>query len=1013
MKRIILICYLLLSAMVMQSYAQERRVTGVVTSSTDGSTLPGVQIVVKGTTIGTVTDVNGKYELNVPQGSTLLFTFIGLKTQEVAIGDKTIINIVMEEDISTLQEVVIVGYGTRIKSEVTGAVSAVKAEDIKGHTMPSLETALQGKTAGVHVQAGGGKLGQSVRTRVRGSSSISASNQPLYVIDGMPMLSQNLGSSGNEPTNPLTDLNPSDIESITVLKDASAAAIYGSRAANGVIIITTKKGKQGKTKFNVSSQLGFSEPANRVGFLNREQYINLFTESYNNVADETGSAYGFANVEEVLDWGFTYWRDVDDPTDITKGPDTNWEDQALQNGASRQIDVSASGGTDKTVFYAGLSATDQEGIVIGNAFDRINGRLNLEQKTSEYFKFGMNYNLSRSRTFRVANDNAFASPLQMVALSPLDPVYDPYTDELNSYTVYENGMIVSKYNNFDTEVFRNFGNAFAQINFFEGFSFRSEAGVDVLNQREMEYRGRLTNDGGPDGYSYDRTVTSKIYNLENYFTYAKLFGDFFDLNLVLGANSQMADFDFAEMSAKGFPSDEFRRIASAAEVTFFGSSGTGYRYSSLFSRASLKFYDKYLVSLSARRDGCSRFSKNNRYGVFPAVSAAWIVTNEDFLADNSVLSFLKPRLSWGLTGNSEINNFAARGLYTSSNYAGIYGVIPSSLESVDLKWETTSQIDIGIDFGFFNNRISGEIDYYIKNTTDLLLFVQLPATSGYSNLYKNIGSLENKGWEFLLNTVNIDKAFKWSSSFNIAFNKGKVTDIEDQIISVGIWRVMEGQPIGVFYTKEFAGVDPENGDALFYLNEEGDETTNDISQAANRVVGDPNPEFWGGLTNTFSFKGVDLSVLVQFVYGNDIYNGGRQWQADGFSWFDNQTLDFYEDHWSPENTDAKYPEPRLFEGNGYGTSSLLIFDGSYLRLKEVTLGYTLPKSLIRSIKLDEVRVFARAYNLLTFTNYPGWDPEADYLGTDVTNQTANIRQGYDFYTAPQPRTITFGINLGF
>ncbi len=1015
MKRFILLLGLLLP-MGATLYGQSIQVTGTVTSAADGTTLPGVTILVKGTTIGVIADVDGRYEISAAPDAVLVFSFIGMKTVEVPVQGRNVINVSLESDVALLDEIVVVGYGTRLKYELTGAISSVRAEDIEAHTMPSIETALQGRTAGVHVQAGSGKLGQSVRTRVRGASSISASNQPLYVVDGVPIVSANLGTGGNEPTNPLADINPSDIESVQVLKDASAAAIYGSRASNGVILITTKRGQEGRTRFNVSTQLGWSEPANKVGFLDREQYLDLFKRAYTNAAGAPDAEFlggFFTSWTDALDWGLAHWRDPNDPDNLAAGPNTNWEDQALRNGAMQQFDISASGGTDATRYFVSLSAMDQVGIVNGNEFDRISGRLNLDQKATDRLSFGMNMNLARSRNFRVANDNAFATPLQMIALPSVQPTHDPTTGLLNRRTVYENGLVVREYNNFDTEIFRNFGNVFMNLEILPGLTFRSEAGIDILNQRELEYQGRLTNDGGPDGYAFDRSVTSKVYNFENYFTYNQIFATHYDVNLVVGSSVQQADFDFASSSARGFPNDQFRRVASGSRDFLASSSGTGYRYASFFSRANLKFFDRYLVTLSGRMDGSSRFGIDNRWGFFPAASFGWVMTNEDFMQDVPVVSFLKPRFSWGLTGNSEINNFASRGLYAGSNYSGLSGMISTTIPSPDLKWETTTQLNVGIDFGLFNDRVTGEIDYYEKNTKDLLLSATVPATTGYTSVYRNVGELENKGWEFALNTVNIDRAFQWNSSFNIAFNRNKVIDIDGQIIPVGIWRVEEGYPIGVFYTKEFAGVNPENGDAQFYLNPEGDELTTSRAAAADRVVGDPNPDFFGGFSNFFRFKGFDLSAMVQFVWGHDIFNGGRQWQADGFSWFDNQTLDFYNDHWSPENPNAKFPEPRFFLGNGYGQSSMLIFDGSYIRLKEVSLGYTLPSALAQRARFESIRIFARAYNLFTWTEYPGWDPEADFVGTGPAAQTENIRIGYDFYTAPQPRTITFGLNLTF
>ena len=1011
MKKIFLIFVVILGIMVNSLNAQEMRITGVVTD-TEGLSLPGVTVMVKGTTMGTTTDPNGRYTLTVQQGATLVFSFIGMVTEELVVGDQTVINVTLRPDVATLDEIVVVGYGTRLKYELTGSISSVRAEDIAGHTMPSFETALHGRTAGVHISAGSGKLGQQVRTRIRGASSISASNQPLVVIDGIPVQTQNMGTSGNEPTNPLADLNTNDIESIEVLKDASAAAIYGSRAANGVILITTKRGREGRTRFNVSTQVGFSEPTNKIGFLNREQYIDLWDIAGRNRFGDNW------NLESSLDGSFPNWRDIDNPDNIALGPNTNWEDEALRRGSSQQFDISASGGTSETQYFLSLSFTDQDAIIVGNTFDRIGGRINLDHRASDIVNIGMNMSLNRSRNFRVSHDRAFSTPIQMTALPPLEPTHDPITGELNRNTIYENGLVPLKYSNFDTEVFRNFGNVFVGLDLLPGLTFRSEAGIDILNQQEIDYRGRLTNDGGPDGYGFERNVKSLIYNLENYFTYNAIFADNYDLNLVVGASFQQGDIQFASMAARGFPSDEFRRIASASEITFASTSGTSYRYTSFFARANVKIFDRYLMTLSGRADGSSRFGRDSRYGFFPSASLAWIVTNEDFLLDNYVLSFLKPRFSWGLTGNSEIGNYASRGLYSGSNYAGLSGLISATIPSPDLKWETTTQINVGLDFGILNDRITGEIDYYIKNTDDLLLSTQIPSSTGFTSVFKNVGSMENKGWEFALNSVNINREFRWNSSFNIAFNTNKVTNLDGQIITAGnpaIWRVMEGQPIGVLYTAEYAGVDPENGDALFYLNEEGNETTNNLPDAANRIVGDPNPDFWGGFSNSFSYRGFDLSFMFQFVYGNDMYLHANMWQAAGLRWEDNHTLHYYNNFWTgPGDDDAYYPQPRLYQSNGYGTSSMHIFDASYIRLKDLTLGYTLPRRIVQGANLETVRIFVRGFNLLTFTDYPGYDPETSSPNTAaVGTQSNNIQQGWDFFTAPQPRTITFGLNLTF
>ena len=459
-------------------------------------------------------------------------------------------------------------------------------------------------------------------------------------------------------------------------------------------------------------------------------------------------------------------------------------------------------------------------------------------------------------------------------------------------------------------------------------------------------------------------------------------------------------------------------IASAARKTDGSSTETNFRFLSYFARANYKFNDRYLLGLSARIDGSSRFGRDSRYGFFPAVSAGWVITEESFLQNNPIISFLKLRASYGRTGNAEIGNFPQLGLFTGdAAYAGQPGQRPSQLGNPDLRWETSDQVDIGIDFGLLNNRISGEIDYYNKQTSGLLLNVNVPGTTGFTTQVKNVGSLENKGIEFVLNTDNLVGAFKWKTSLNLAANRNKITDLQGQIIEAGLnnmSRAVEGQPLGTYFTAEYAGVDRANGNALWYKNVTNTDgsidrsTTNVYSQAQRVVVGNPQPKLIGGLTNTFSFKGFDLSIFFNGVFGNKInfYGVGRFSSANA-RFEDNQTVDQL-DSWTKETPDAKFPEARLFFNNGAQPSSRFIQDGSFVRLRNVTLSYSLPKSLLNKAKINSVRLFLTGQNLLTFTKYTGWDPEVN--ADDIVT---NIAQGYDFYTAPQAKTITGGINIGF
>jgi len=641
-------------------------------------------------------------------------------------------------------------------------------------------------------------------------------------------------------------------------------------------------------------------------------------------------------------------------------------------------------------------------------------RINIDHKATERLSFGANFALSHSTNNRVSGDRAFSTPLQLIALPPIQAAYDPETGEINQSTVYENGLMAQKYNSYVTEVYRNLSNMSLSYEIMPELVFRSEFGLDLLFQREKQYQGRKTNDGGPNGYGMDRQVTVYNYTTNNYLNYLKTLG-VHNFDVILGTSFQKSYTEDALIEARGFPSDDFKRLESGAEVLTGATAASGYSYLSYFIRANYKLKDRYLLSVSSRIDGSSRFGADNRYGFFPAVSAGWILSEEAFLKNVSAISFLKLRLSYGITGNSEIDDFDALGLYEGTNYAGTSGLRPKSVSSPDLKWENTNQTDIGIDFGFVNNRITGEFDYYIKKTSDLLLDVNVPGTTGFQSVLKSVGKLENKGFELVINTLNLVGKFSWTTSFNIAHNINEITELDGQILTAGdLNRAMEGEPIGIFWGKKWAGVDPANGDGLWYVG--GDDetaTTNDISAAAAQKIGDPNPEYIGGINNTLTYQGIELSFMFQFVYGNDIFNHGRKWMSANGDWFDNSTKDQL-NYWTPENTNTDVPQPRFAASNGYGTSSRQIFDGSYLRLKNLSLSYNLPKKLVNRLSMSSIKIYVKATNLYVWTDYPGWDPEVNSTDTDdSSSQRRNIQQGWDFYTAPQPRTISFGVNMDF
>lgn len=1001
-----------------EASAQQRVVTGKVISEEDGQGLPGATVLVKGTTVGTTTDLDGNYSINVPAGSNVLvYSFVGLRTIEESIGNRSVINITLVQEASQLSEVVVVGFGSTTKGDLTGNIASVKGDALATVPVPNFQEALQGRMAGVFVESSSGKLGEGVKIRVRGTTSISGGNDPLYVIDGIPMTTG--GAIGLY--NPLSDINFNDIESFEVLKDASAAAIYGARAANGVVLITTRSGAKGKTKFNVGVQRGVSSPTRLREFLNASEFVELMREAgynndlrlgfdpINNPDDYRGSDLQFVENRLTRHAGWSNWREGE--------TDTDWQKQAFNPDAGMlNVNFSASGGDDKTRFFFSGAYDKQEGILIRNDFERISGRLNLDHTVSSKFLIGANFGLSRTQNNRLSDDNQFNNPMQLVALAPITPIRDLNGQLYDRPTAtYYNNLIDSENARWLNTSFRNITTIFGEYSLRPDLKFRSEFGVDIMNQNEEQFFGSRTNLGlATNGFGRSRWTRIFNYNTNNYFTYTKTFNSKHNVEAIAGMSFQRSDQYFTFVEGQEFPLDELRTLASAAEIIGGSSSETNFSFLSYFSRVNYKYADKYLATLSARIDGSSRFGDNNKYGFFPAASVGWIVSEESFLKGNSTLSLLKFRASYGLTGNAEIGNFDHLGLYGSASYALIPGLRPTQIPNPNLTWEKTAQFNVGLEFALINDRITGEFDFYDKNTTDLLLNVPVPATSGFLIQRQNIGRMQNYGVEIVINSVNVAKPnFTWNTSVNFARNINVVRELAPGQTSIPpsssrfLNAVFVGQPLGVFYGQAYAGVDPRNGDALYYLNADRTETTNDYNEAERMFVGDPNPRFFGGLTNNFTIKNFDLSILFQGVFGNDIYDGGGGFFAANGDWFDNSTRDQMA-RWQNPGDITNIPQARLGECNGCNASSRYVSDGSYLRLRTLTFGYNVPRAQLEKFKVNSFRVFFTGQNLLTLTRYKGWDPEvnADYL-------TGNIFQGIDFYSAPQAKTFSLGVNVGF
>ena len=984
-----------------------KTIKGIITDIETNEPIPGATVIIKDNNIiGTSSNINGEYSISVPEATVfLVYSCIGMQQQIIEINNRNEINVQLRPEQLALDEIIFVGYGRQIKSELTGSIVKVNTENLNEIPVQSVESTLQEKTAGVFIGQSSGRLGEGISIQVRGASSISASNQPLFVVDGVPIINQNLSNSSNHPTNPLSNMDLNNIETLQILKDASAAAIYGSRASNGVVIITTKKGKEGKTKFTANISKGWSQPTNKLEFLNGDQYMELLNESYDNAADESGNLWGQSKVG-WFDSNASGWREANN---------YNWHDESFQDAQSTNMNLTASGGNEKVTYFTGISYTNQDGILVGNHYDRFNGNLNLTVNATDKISYGMSSSFTRGSLDRLPQDDAFSNPMQLVAQPTVTPIIDPATGEYNSNTLYYNALTSTIHASENTVTNHGIGNIFANIEILPGLTYRSEFGYDLLNQEERNHWGSKTNTGSPSGQALSRDVRVFNYNLNNFATYNLSFKDQSTIEFVAGMSYQESDLEYLSLTGKNLSNDYFKTVGAASEVVNYDGYGESYSYISYFGRSNIKLKEKYLISVSGRVDGSSRFGSNNKYALFPSASLGWIISRENFLEDNKIISFLKIRGSYGETGNSEIDNSASLGSYESSNYAGTAGIKPLRLESPDLKWETTTQYDIGIDFGFLNNRISGEIDYYYKHTTDLLLNRTLPAMSGYLSVIENVGELENRGFEFSLNSSNLKGKFQWNTNFNISFNKNKVININGtDIISTwpGVNRVREGEEIGVFVMRKYAGVDPQTGSAQYYVSAGSDELTTDYNAAEVQVVGSPSPDFSGGITNSLKYLNFDLSFLFSFVYGNEIYNNSGQYYSNNMDWFDNQTVDQL-NRWQNPGDITNVPRAQIGSANGTGVSSRWLEDGSYLRLKNISLGYNIPKNYTSKLNISKCRVYLSIQNLFTFTNYGGWDPEVNYAGTGRSTQDNNIIQGVAYYTVPQAKTFMIGLKMEF
>jgi TonB-linked SusC/RagA family outer membrane protein len=965
-------------------WAQNGSVSGKVTSP-DGQSLPGVNVVLKGTSTGSITDSDGNYKLDAIEG-TLVFSFIGYQILEIPIDNRSTIDVKMEEDLTTLEQVVVVGYGTQEKKDITGAVGLVDSKAFESRPNSQFGNLLQGKTSGVQIVSPSGKPSAGFSMRIRGTSSISGSSEPLYVVDGVP--------SSDTRT-----INPADIESITILKDASSAAIYGAQGANGVVLITTKKGKTGAPRFEFNSYVGYSSAWRKLDVLNSDQYRELMTE----LGQSTNWDQYTAN--------------------------TNWQDEVLGRGTSQNYQLSASGKSDNTSYYISGGFMKQEGIVRTSEMDRVNLKVNLEQKVNNWLTIGTNLNYMRYHDVDVPDNQAVNQGgviLGMLSTPQNIGIYNPNgTFTRNPFQDWENPVSATDGADRDYYKQRILGNVYAEVNVLPSLKFRSNVGVDYANGIYDYFLDPLRTSFGraKKGIAQNKTDGSDFVIFDNTLSYQKRFNEQHNFSAMLGSVIQSTRWTNTSIETNGFSGSSIPTTNAGSTIITANNDRSEKANASFLGRVTYDYQDKYLLTANFRADGSSAFGQNNRWGYFPSFSLGWRLSEESFLKTVSFLDDLKLRLGWGIVGNDQTSSsrYPWVGLVkTGSNYP-IGGVIqpgsnPNSIENRDLKWEETNQTNIGIDVAVLNSRITFTAEAYIKNTYDLLLSLPLPKSTGFDVGLQNAARLKNKGLEFMVNTRNLVGDLTWETDFNISFNRNEVEDLVGQQIAKGSVAgrgdasfTVEGEPLGLFYGYVAAGVDPATGN-MSYLNKNGERTFS--PGAGDRTfIGNPNPDFYYGMTNTFGYRNFNLSIFLQGTQGNDILNATRM-DTEGMSDAKNQTAAVL-NRWRQPGDVTDIPRASWSSTDNSRISTRFVEDGSYLRVRAVTLSYSMPQSLIAKAKLANVRFYVTGENLFTITDYSGFDPEISAFAADPDNAVKNTAMGIDFGTYPQSRNLIFGVNVSF
>ncbi|WP_210516001.1 SusC/RagA family TonB-linked outer membrane protein [Hymenobacter terricola] len=1027
------------------AWAQTKQTVSGTVADAKNQPLPGVTVLVKNTTNGTSTGADGTFTLTVTTDNpTLVLSYIGYKSQEVPVSGRSQINVSMEGDEQALKEVVVVGYGTQQKKDLTGAIATVSGQDVAKVPVSGLDQALQGQVAGLQISSSSGAPGGNTNILIRGVGSISGGNEPLFVIDGFPVSGAGVG-------NPLNTINPNDIESIDVLKDASATAIYGSRGSNGVIIVTTKHGKANQSHIQLDAYAGYQEIAKKIEMMNAQEFAQFTIDGRNNgYLDNTPTTPTFTpritDPNSVRPTNYRIPTALLDPSSLGVG--TDWQDAIFRKARIQSYQVSASGGSDNVRYAVSAGYFDQQGILLNTGLKRYSFRANVDAKATKRLSVG----ISLLPSYTSQDDLPFAGHYgsfgviqAALAQPPNVPVYNADgsygstvpSPEAQSVSVQNAVKIANEYKNPSTQ-FRLLGNTYAEYAILPDLKFRTTFGADLNFFRSQIWTPSTLSTSAATGpaLAVARRGESINWLNENTLSYQKVLGQH-AINFVGGFTAQRETSDALAVTANNFPDDLVPNINGGTVVGGANQGGNSpaesyqdYTILSLLARANYVFHEKYLLTGTIRRDGSSRFGDNNKWGTFPSASVGWRVSDEAFMKSLRVVNDLKLRASYGLTGNNAIGNYRAIGQLGNNNYivgdALTPGLGRSSFANPTLGWESMKQLDLGLDLAVLDSRLTFTADVYDKRNTNMLFNISVPGATGLTNAIVNLGEVQNKGLELALTTRNFVGDFKWTTNANITFNRNKVlamsTDAEQIFASANGQTAnsnvtMRGYPIGVFYGRRQLGIFQSDQEAVEYgaqpLARAGDVKWKDIDGNGKiddndrEVIGNPMPKYFFGFNNTFAYKAFSLDILTNGSVGYDIYNGMFALNNSGVQ---NNTQYVYDNRWISPSQPGDGRFGRTIRGgrnNNAQYSSQYLFDGSYLRIRTVTLAYTVPAALAQRIGLQGARIFATGANLYTFTKYQGYDPEVSTAGDNL------LAPRSDFGTYPIARSYTAGVSVSF